>query len=157
MLRGGLISRFSYERVLTNLIPVPSRLYSTPPNDSKPLSGKRLAIKDIYDIRGLKTSMGCRSYEACYSECDQTAVTIRTLIKLGAVIVAKAKTVQLASGLGPRDWIDYQCPFNPRGDEYLSPDCSSTGSAVGVAAYDWLDFSIGSDSKCFLIKSLMFR
>ena len=73
------------------------------------------------------------------------------LINAGAVIIAKAKTVQLASGLGPRDWIDFQCPFNPRGDGYLDPDCSSTGSAAGVAAYDWLDFSIGSDSKCLLI------
>lgn len=66
---NGLMSRFSYERVLTDLIPVPPRLLSVPPTDLKPLSGKRLAIQDIYDIRGVKTSMGCRSYEACYGEC----------------------------------------------------------------------------------------
>jgi Asp-tRNA(Asn)/Glu-tRNA(Gln) amidotransferase A subunit family amidase len=141
----------------TNLIPVPSRLYFPPPSETKPLSGKRLAIKDIYDIRGLKTSMCCRSYEACYHESSQTAKAIQILIILGAVIVAKAKTSQLVSGLGPLDWIDYQCPFNPRGDGYLNPNCSSTGSAVGIAAYDWLDCSIGSDSMLFLIKSVMFR
>jgi hypothetical protein len=151
-----LIPRSSYERVLTDLIPVPSRLYFPPPSESRPLSGKRLAIKDIYDIRGLKTSMCCKSYEACYGERSQTAKSIELLLALGAVIVAKAKTVQLASGLGPRDWIDYQCPFNPRGDGYLDPDCSSAGSAASVAAYDWLDFSIGSDSTCFLIKSSTF-
>ena len=100
--------------------------------------------------------MCCKSYEACYGQSRHTAEAIRLLLALGAVIVAKAKTVQLASGLGPRDWIDYQCPFNPRGDGYLDPDCSSTGSAVGVAAYDWLDFSIGSDSKYFLAKVLVF-
>jgi len=112
-----------------------------------PLAGKRLAVKDIYNISGLKTTMGSRAYNVCYGKCDKTAEAIQKLLRLGAVIVGKTKTVQLASGLGPRDWIDYQCPFNPRGDGYLNPDCSSTGSAVGVAAYDWLDFSIGSDSK----------
>lgn len=141
----------------TDLIPVPSRLYFAQPSEAQPLSGKRLAIKDIYDIRGLKTSMCCKSYEACYGESNQTARAIQLLLTLGAVIVAKAKTVQLASGLGPRDWIDYQCPFNPRGDGYLDPDCSSTGSAAAVAAYDWLDFSIGSDSTVVLIKSLTFK
>lgn len=81
---------------------------------------------------------------------------VPALLRLGAIIVAKAKTVQLASGPGPRYWIDYQCPLNPRRDGYLDPDCSSTGSAAGVAEYNWLDFSIGSDSECFLINPLMF-
>ncbi len=126
--------RFSYERVVTDLIPVPSRFHFPRPSELKPLSGRRVAIKDIYDVQGLKTSMGCKSYEVCYGEREQTALAIRILIDLGAIVVAKAKTAQLASGLGPRDWIDYQCPFNPRGDGYLDPDCSSTGSVVSVAA-----------------------
>ena len=37
-------------------------------------------------------------------------------------------------------------PFNPRGDSYQYPSCSSTGSAVASAAYPWLDFTIGTDT-----------
>jgi Asp-tRNA(Asn)/Glu-tRNA(Gln) amidotransferase A subunit family amidase len=104
-------------------------------------------VKDIYDVRGLKTSVCNKAYEAFHAEATTTAASIQQLIDLGAVIIGKTKTVQFASGMAPRDWIDYQCPFNPRGDGYLDPDCSSSGSAAGIAAYDWLDFSIGSDSK----------
>ncbi|KAH6637210.1 hypothetical protein F5144DRAFT_487713 [Chaetomium tenue] len=46
----------------------------------------------------------------------------------------------------PSDWIDYHCPFNPRGDGYLVPEGSSSGSAAAVAAYDWLDASLGTDT-----------
>jgi Asp-tRNA(Asn)/Glu-tRNA(Gln) amidotransferase A subunit family amidase len=49
--------------------------------------------------------------------------------------------------MGPRDWVDYQPPFNPRGDGYLDPGCSSAGSGAALAGYDWLDVTIGSDSE----------
>ena len=41
---------------------------------------------------------------------------------------------------------DYIAPFNPRGDGYQKPSSSSTGSAVACAGYDWLDFTIGTDT-----------
>ena len=41
---------------------------------------------------------------------------------------------------------DYIAPFNPRGDGYQKPSSSSTGSAVACARYDWLDFTIGTDT-----------
>ena len=41
-------------------IGTPSRLYY-PKSESKPLNGVRVAVKDLYDIKGLKTSMGNRS------------------------------------------------------------------------------------------------
>ncbi|TAQ88958.1 hypothetical protein B7494_g2721 [Chlorociboria aeruginascens] len=63
----------------------------------------------------------------------------------GAVVVGKTKTAQLTSGMGARDWIEFQCPFNPRGDGFLDPDCSSSGSAAAVAGYGWLDCAVGSD------------
>ena len=63
------------------------------------------------------------------------------------MIVGKAKTVQFASGEKPRDWLDFQCSFNARGDGYLDPGCSSTGSAAAVGAYSWIDIAIGTDSE----------
>jgi Asp-tRNA(Asn)/Glu-tRNA(Gln) amidotransferase A subunit family amidase len=37
-------------------------------------------------------------------------------------------------------------PFNPRGDGYQTPSSSSSGSAAAAAGYDWLDFTIGTDT-----------
>ncbi len=128
----------SFIRSPTKPIPVPSRLYFSPQTIDKPLSGMRVAVKDIYDIRGLVTGVGSKAY----------------LTDAGAVIVGKTKTVQFASGMAPRDCIDYQCPFNPRGDGYLDPGCSSTGSAAAIAGYEWLDFAIGSDSRRILTSPL---
>ncbi|KAL4931343.1 amidase signature domain-containing protein [Aspergillus undulatus] len=63
-----------------------------------------------------------------------------------AVIVGKQKTAQFASGTDAWDWTDFQHSFNSRGDEYLTCSSSSAGSACAVAGYDWLDYSIGSDT-----------
>lgn len=45
----------------------------------------------------------------------------------------------------PTQCIDVSAPFNPRGDGYLSPSGGSSGQATAVAAYEWVDFAIGSD------------
>ena len=47
----------------------------------------------------------------------------------------------------PTQSVDYQAQFNPRGDGYLITGGSSGGSAAAIAAYDWLDLAICSDSK----------
>lgn len=46
----------------------------------------------------------------------------------------------------PTEAIDYRAPFNPRADRYQSPAGSSSGSAAAIAAYEWLDFTIGQDT-----------
>ena len=128
---------------------MPSRLYFPEPSNTQPLAGKRIAVKDIYDIRGLKTGAGSKAYLRIQSPSSTTAPVIQRLIDQGAIVVGKTKTTHMVSGMAPRDWIDYQCPFNARGDGYLDTDCSSSGSAAAVAGYDWLDVSIGSDSKSY--------
>lgn len=54
----------------------------------------------------------------------------------------------------PKDCIDYLDAFNPRGDGYQFPSGGSSGSAAVVAAYDWLDLSIGTDSRWSTISSI---
>ena len=114
------------------------------------MNGIRIAVKDVFTIRGTTTSAGCRAYETFYGESESTAPAIQKLIGHGAVVVGKTRTVQFASGENPLDWIDYHCPFNPRGDGYLTASGSSAGSAAALAAYDWLDASIGTDSQFFI-------
>ncbi|KZT62918.1 amidase family protein [Calocera cornea HHB12733] len=126
------------------MIPVPSRIYSW--SDSRPLAGLRVAIKDLYDLNGVQTSGGSRSWATITPIANITAPAIQRVIDLGGHIVAKFKTAQFASGANPWDFIDTQPPFNPRGDGYLTCDCSSAGGGCSMAAYDWLDHSIGSDT-----------
>ncbi|KAF3109636.1 hypothetical protein TWF103_005011 [Orbilia oligospora] len=140
---GVMQSEDGFARPHTELIPVPSRLYT---NSSLPLSSKRIAVKDIIDIRNLPTSASSKAYAQYHGSSKSTAKAIQHLISLGAVIIGKTKTTQFANGETAGDWIDFQCPFNPRADGYLDPAGSSTGSAVAVAGYDWVDFAVGTDS-----------
>ncbi|PQE04901.1 hypothetical protein CJF30_00004699 [Rutstroemia sp. NJR-2017a BBW] len=136
----------SFQAVAHGLIPIPSRLGFEEPDPATPLAGKRIAVKDIFDLKGVKTTLCSKAYEELTDEARTTATCIQRLIDLGAVIVGKVKTSPFASGMGPRDWVDVQPPFNPRGDGYLDPGCSSAGSGAAIAGYDWLDVAIGSDT-----------
>ncbi|KAI0392156.1 amidase signature domain-containing protein [Xylariaceae sp. FL0594] len=111
-------------------VAVPSRLRYHHHHTSRPFAGTRIAIKDN-------------------STCAQrTADVVTRLLDLGFVVVGKTKTTQFADSEWPTcDYVDYHGPFNPRGDGYLTPSGSSSGSAVADAAYaGWLDFTLGSDT-----------
>ena len=127
-------------------VAVPSRLYYAVSAD-KPLAGIRLGVKDIYDIKGVKTSDGNRAWYAFYPEANATALAVQKLIDAGAVVVGKMKTSQFANGEeATADWVDYHSPFNPRGDGYQDPSSSSSGPGAGMGSYPWLDLTIGSDT-----------
>lgn len=126
------------------LIPVPSRMYSL--SDTRPLAGLRVAVKDLYDLAGTKTSAGSRAWTEITSVMNTTAPAIQRIIDLGGIIIGKQKMAQFASGADPWDWYDVQYPFNPRGDGWLTCSASSSGAGCSIAAYDWLDIAIGSDT-----------
>ncbi|KAL3476822.1 amidase signature domain-containing protein [Aspergillus californicus] len=151
----GLIagSDDSYDVLPANLqgyasltIGVPSRLYFTKTAE-KPLAGVRLGVKDLYDIKGVKTGCGNRAYYDLYPPANTTGPAIQSLIDAGVVIVGKMKTSQFANGeTATADWVDYHSPFNARGDGYQDPSSSSSGPGSGIGAYGWLDIAIGSDT-----------
>ncbi|KAF1930165.1 glutamyl-tRNA amidotransferase [Didymella exigua CBS 183.55] len=125
---------------------VPSRLYFEKTN-AKPLAGVRIGIKDIYDIKGLRTSNGNRAWYWLYPPAMSTATPVQNLINAGAIIVGKMITSQFANGeTATADWVDYHESFNPRGDGYQDTSSSSAGGGAGTAAYAWLDVSLGSDT-----------
>ncbi|KAF5657749.1 indole-3-acetamide hydrolase [Fusarium heterosporum] len=125
-------------------IPVPSRLYSI--EDDRPLAGKRIGVKDIYDLEGVQTTAGSLAYASLHQKADTTAPALQRIIDQGGVVVGKQKTAQFASPQSPWDWNDAFYPRNPRGDTFLTCSASSAGSACSIAAYDWLDFAIGTDT-----------
>jgi hypothetical protein len=109
-------------------IGVPSRLYYTATTE-KPLAGVRVGVKNIYDLKGVKTSDGNRAFYNLYPPRNASAVAVQKLIDAGAIIVGHQKASQFANGeTATADWVDYHSPFNPRGDGYQDPSSSSSGA-----------------------------
>ncbi|KAI0101981.1 amidase signature domain-containing protein [Nemania sp. FL0031] len=129
----------------TRCVAVPSRLYFTR-TEELPLAGLRLSVKDVFHLRGVVTTNGNRAYESLYGKQHVSSVAVQAAIDKGAIIVGKTTTVEFAGAQEVEgDWADFRYPKNPRGDGYLRATGSSAGSACGLAAYPWLDGSLGSD------------
>ena len=129
-------------------IAVPSRLYFRA-SEQLPLDGLRAAVKDIFHLAGVRTSCCRRAYYDLYPDQPYTAEAVETLIRLGAQVVGKTHLSMFALREEPTECIDYQAPFNPRADGYISPAGSSSGSGAAIGGYDWLDFALGTDSNIY--------
>lgn len=122
-------------------IPVPPAL------GEGPLAGLRFAVKDIYHVKGLRTSGGSRAYYDTYGAQNYTDAVVETSLAAGAQLVGKTRTIAFALGTPRNGWdVDYQDPWSFRGDGYQTTGGSSSGSSAAIVAYDWLDFTIGSDT-----------
>ncbi|KAK2737897.1 hypothetical protein FQN57_007348 [Myotisia sp. PD_48] len=136
-------------------IAVPARSYSKQWPSSfdrekvdlySPLRGMRVAVKDNYYIKGTRTTLGNRGFFNTYPVQKKNAEVVSRLLKAGVQIVGKNHLSSFAMMEHPTQSVDYQAPFNPRGDGYLITGGSSGGSSASVAAYDWIDFAICSDT-----------
>ena len=81
-----------------------------------------------------------------YPAKSKDAACVQALLEAGALIVSKVKLQAMMMWEEPMECIELEAPFNPRADGYQVPSGSSHGSAAGIDSYDWLDFSIESDS-----------
>ncbi|KAI1150033.1 amidase [Nemania diffusa] len=144
---------------------VPSRCYFNP-SPSRPLDGVRIGVKDNIDIEGHKTTLNNRSWQQLYPPAAQHADCVKRLIDAGAIIVGKLKLQAMIMREEPVEAVEFMSPFNPRCDGYQVPSGSSNGSAAAIGAYDWLDFTLGSDTNgsvrkpahyngCFAIRPTM--
>ncbi|OJJ41891.1 hypothetical protein ASPWEDRAFT_35510 [Aspergillus wentii DTO 134E9] len=127
-------------------IAVPSRLHSLDPSHRLPLNGVRIAVKDNFDIAGLRTSVGSLPYYQLYPPKSQTADAVSRLISLGAQVIGKLAMSAFALQEHPMQSVDYQAPINPRADGYQIPGGSSSGGGAAIASYDWLDLALVSDT-----------
>jgi Amidase len=138
----GLTIQSNYHTIRS--IAVPSRLRRKM-SPTLPLSGMRITVKDMFQIEGFRTSLGSRAYLALYPPAPQTAPAIQRLIECGAVVLGLTQLCSMVGTTEPTQYIDFQAPFNPRGDGYQSPPGGSSGQPAAIAAYEWLDIAIGSD------------
>jgi hypothetical protein len=128
-----------------------THLFYTP---HSPLRGLRVAVKDNFHIKGTRTTLGNRAFFETYPVQEISAKAISRLLAAGVHVVGKNHLSSFAMMEHPTQSVDYQAPFNPRGDGYLIAGGSSGASAASVAEYDWIDFALCSDSKACWIPYL---
>jgi len=127
-------------------IAVPSRA----PDLDWGTSRLRVVVKDVFSLEGLKTSLHSRAhYEVC-PPAKATAALIQLFCDgnwtRGPAAILGLTKLSPQAHEEPLDAVDFPPAFNPRGDGYQSPAGGSSGSAAAVAAYDWVDCGIGTDT-----------
>ena len=108
-----------------------------------PLSGRTLAVKDLFDTAGVRTTYGSGLYADNVPKRNATAV--QRLLDAGAVIVGKTHLPEFAwAVLGQSQW--YGTCHNPTHPGKTTGG-SSSGSAAALAA-GLCELALGSDTGC---------
>jgi aspartyl-tRNA(Asn)/glutamyl-tRNA(Gln) amidotransferase subunit A len=107
-----------------------------------PLHGIPIGIKDIIDVKGLPTRLGCEGYQN-RGPAEQDAEIVALLRELGAIIVGKTHTAQFA----------YYDPAPTRNPYNLAhtPGGSSSGSAAAVATR-MVPFAVGTQTNASICR-----
>ncbi len=108
---------------------IPPEKEPLPPSGSVPLYGIPVAVKDLYDTRGVRTTAGSKFFADNIPQED--AFVVQKIKKAGAQIVGKTNTHEIALGVTNNNPHFGACR-NPW-DITRTPGGSSGGSAVAVA------------------------
>ncbi|WP_274627847.1 amidase family protein [Arvimicrobium flavum] len=112
-------------------------------SQSGPLAGLTLAVKDIFDVAGLKTGWGNPQRFAEAQPALSSAPAVQALLDAGARFAGKTQTEELAfSMLGQN--VHFPHPINPAAPGRVTGG-SSSGSAAAVAG-GLVDIATGSDT-----------
>jgi amidase len=106
------------------------------------LADKRLAVKDVFDVAGLRTGAGNPAWLAEQAIATRTALPVRMLLDEGAQWIGKTVTDELTYSLAGIN-AHYGTPVNPA-DASRIPGGSSSGSAAAVAG-GLADIGLGTD------------
>jgi amidase len=107
------------------------------------LAGLRLAVKDIFDVKGWKTGCGNPQKLAQAAPAGANAPAVQRLLDAGAAFAGKTQTDELAFSLFGQNG-HFPRPVNPKAPERITGG-SSSGSAAAVAA-GLADIALGSDT-----------
>ncbi|KAI4266889.1 MAG: hypothetical protein LQ337_008618 [Flavoplaca oasis] len=78
-----------------------------------PLAGARISVKDNFQFASIKTTMTNRAFTELYPAESETAEYVKTLLRLGAVIVGKIKDALLRCWREPRGLDRLPMPLQP--------------------------------------------
>jgi aspartyl-tRNA(Asn)/glutamyl-tRNA(Gln) amidotransferase subunit A len=108
-----------------------------------PLAGRMLAVKDLFDTAGVRTTYGSGLYADHVPERD--AVAVQRLVDAGAVVVGKTHLPEFAWGVLGQSELYGTChnPTHPG----KTTGGSSSGSAAALAA-GLCELALGSDTGC---------
>ncbi len=124
-----------FNALITEIEPAPAR--------PGPLSGLRLAVKDLIDTAGVRTTYGSRIYAEHVPK--RTASAVERLVAAGAVVTAKANLHEFAWGVTSQNpW--YGTVENPHLPGRTTGG-SSGGNAAAIAA-GLADAGLGTDTGC---------
>jgi len=112
-----------------------------PPSGSMPLYGLPIAVKDLYDTKGIRTTSGSKFFTDNIPQED--AFVVQKIKKAGAQIIGKTNTHEIALGVTNNNPHFGACR-NPW-DITRTPGGSSGGSAVAVAT-GMATAAIGTDT-----------
>jgi amidase len=107
------------------------------------LRGLTVAIKDMYDIEGTRTSGGSPSWREAHPPASEHSGAVRRVLDAGATVIGKTICDEFfysTTGVNAH----YGMPINPNAPDRI-PGGSSSGSASATAA-GACDIAIGSDT-----------
>lgn len=119
--------------------------FGTPPQreeESGALAGLRLAVKDVFDVRGLRAGFGNPAWLEDSQPVRESAAVVRLLLAAGARWVGKTVTDELTYSLAGVN-VHYGTPVNQAAAGRI-PGGSSSGSAAAVAG-GHADIGLGTD------------
>ena len=135
MHRPRAVTDDPYNAFITRVDPEPAR--------EGPLAGRTLAVKDLFDTAGIRTTYGSRLYRDHVPY--RTALSVQRLLDAGAVLVGKTHLPEFAwSVLGQSEW--YGTCHNPTHPGKTTGG-SSSGSAAALAA-GLCELALGTDTGC---------
>lgn len=76
----------------------------------------RIAVKDLFRLKGLKTSLCNSSHYKLSTPASETATVVQRLVDRGHHILGLTKLSSMIAREEPLDAVDFQTAFNPRGD-----------------------------------------
>jgi aspartyl-tRNA(Asn)/glutamyl-tRNA(Gln) amidotransferase subunit A len=120
---------------------IKAQLPESKTSSSNTLRGIPLALKDLFDIAGIRTTIGSKFFAD--NIADQDAFVVEKLKQAGAILMGKTNTHEIALGITGNN-PHYGTARNPW-DTTRIPGGSSSGSAITVATGMSLG-ALGSDT-----------
>src|SRR5687767_1246523 len=120
---------------------IKAQLPESKTSSSNTLRGIPLSLKDLFDIAGIRTTIGSKFFAD--NIADQDAFVVEKLKQAGAILMGKTNTHEIALGITGNN-PHYGTARNPW-DTTRIPGGSSSGSAIAVATGMALG-ALGSDT-----------